>query len=115
MYIPQPGFHQNPMPMSRYPMGFDQQQPLQQVIYSKSKLEHINCIFPPSDDEGGLYIGDTISTLKPELVANNNIGAILCLNQEAGSILIIQQKMLTYPRLDLNISISRYKTGRIIR
>lgn len=99
MYIPQTGFQPNPMSLNRYPMGFESQQPLQQVIYSKSKLEHINCILPASEEEGGLYIGDTISTLKPELVANNNIGAILCLNQEAGSICLTQRRMPTCRKL----------------
>lgn len=38
------------------------------VIVSNHRLENINCIIDPAADMGGLYLGDIISTLKPDLL-----------------------------------------------
>jgi hypothetical protein len=65
MYTFQPGFYQNYQPVYQQPIYLDGQQPIQQVIYSNKKLEHINCVIPETEEFGGLYIGDTISTLRP--------------------------------------------------
>lgn len=43
------------------------------LMVSPRKLEHINCVIEKSGGEGGLYIGDTISSLKWEYIEGNNI------------------------------------------
>jgi hypothetical protein len=58
------GFYQNCHQMHQKPVYLDHKQPIQQVIYSNKKLEHINCVLPETEESGGLYIGDTISTLR---------------------------------------------------
>jgi hypothetical protein len=37
---------------------------LNRLTFSNKKLENINCIFSQSDTQGGLYLGDVVSTLK---------------------------------------------------
>ena len=47
------------------------------IIYSDKKLQNINCIEESSSGYGGLYLGDIISVVKPEIIHSNNITAIL--------------------------------------
>ena len=47
------------------------------MLYSKEKLENINCIEGPTSTMGGLYLGDIISVMKAELFKEHNIQAIL--------------------------------------
>lgn len=78
-FHPQHAPQQHPQ-QSCFPMA---QQPFPQVVYSNTKLEHINCVIPATEECGGLYIGDTIATLKTEYLLDNKIEALLCLNAEA--------------------------------
>lgn len=55
------------------------------LMVSNRKLEHINCILPKSEQEGGLYIGGTIATLRQDIIANNRINTVLCCNAEASN------------------------------
>ena len=45
------------------PVGMPQNDP-SRYIYSNKKLENMNCIFEASDNLGGLFLGDVVSTLK---------------------------------------------------
>lgn len=47
------------------------------VSVSCKRLENVNCIFKPSENLGGLYLGDVISTLKEEILQGNSIRAVL--------------------------------------
>ena len=58
-----------------------QQLPFQQVVYSSKKLEHINMVIPPTMKVGGVFIGDTVALLKPEILEDKKIKAVLCCNQ----------------------------------
>jgi hypothetical protein len=49
MYTSQPFFHQNPQIFNQQAHTMNLQQPIQQVLYSNKKLEHINCILPAND------------------------------------------------------------------
>ena len=35
------------------------------VVVSNRRLENLNCIEQPTENEGGLFLGDIVSTLKP--------------------------------------------------
>ena len=58
-----------------------QQLPFQQVVYSSKKLEHINMVIPPTMKVGGVFIGDTVALLNPEILEDKKIKAVLCCNQ----------------------------------
>ena len=38
------------------------------IMISNRRLENINCIIEPTTNMGALYLGDIVSTLKPNLL-----------------------------------------------
>jgi hypothetical protein len=54
------------------------------VIFSREKLENINCIIDPSETRGGLFLGDTLSVKRLEYLIKYNIQAVLSCAPEAG-------------------------------
>ncbi len=50
-------------PNIQNPVGIPANDP-SRFIYSNKKLENMNCIFQASDNMGGLFLGDVVSTLK---------------------------------------------------
>ena len=58
------------------------------VMVSNRRLENINCIFEQSENMGGLFLGDIVSTLKPELLKEHKINAVLSCMKESNSFLI---------------------------
>lgn len=45
-------------------------------------FSYINCIIDGNDQHGGLFLGDVVSSKKPEVLTGHNIKAILCCGQE---------------------------------
>lgn len=60
------------------------QAPVQQ-IYSPQPLENMHCIIESEDGKGGLFLGDLLATMKPDILAQHNIGAILSVAFDAST------------------------------
>jgi len=58
------------------------------VVVSNRRLENINCIIDPAHDMGGLYLGDIISTLKPDLLKERKVNAVLSCMAESKHLLM---------------------------
>lgn len=54
----------------------------------KTGLENVNCIIEPKGSVGGVFLGDIISTKKPELLEKHKINAILSCSIESSKLLI---------------------------
>ena len=59
-------------------------------MFSHERLENINCIVDPSEERGGLFLGDTISTKRADYLIRYNIQAVLSCAPEASNHAFIQ-------------------------